>query len=83
MSRIDLLIQEHCPNGVKHIALGEVIQIRFGERITKTKDLGTLFPVYGGGGESFRTDSHNRENEWVISRFAMSEKCVRRATNAL
>ena len=78
MSRIDQLIQEHCPNGVQHVSLGELIQIRFGERITKTKDSGTIYPVYGGGGESFRTDSYNREDEWVLSRFAMSEKCVRR-----
>ena len=38
---------------------------------------GSKYPVYGGGGESFRTDEYNRENEMVISRFAMSEICVR------
>jgi type I restriction enzyme M protein len=59
------------------IQLGEVINLDFGTRITKNNDQGTKFPVYGGGGESFRTDSFNRENEFVISRFAMSENCVR------
>lgn len=61
--------------GVKKF--GEVIDINFGERITKTKNSGNKFPVYGGGGESFRTDAFNRENEFVISRFAIAENCVR------
>lgn len=60
-----------------HEFLGDVINMDFGTRITKKKNAGTKYPVYGGGGESFRTDSHNRENDWVISRFAMSENCVR------
>jgi len=62
------------------VTLGDLIRVRFGERITKAKDLGALYPVYGGGGESFRTDGYNREDEWVISRFAMSETCVRRVS---
>lgn len=59
------------------VELGEVIKVNFGERITKNNQLGTKYPVYGGGGESFRTDNFNRENEYVISRFAMAENCVR------
>jgi len=59
------------------VSLGETIHLDFGERITKSKNLGTKYPVYGGGGESFRTDKFNRENEYVIARFAMSEHCVR------
>ena len=59
------------------VELGEIIKINFGERITKNNQQGTKYPVYGGGGESFRTDSFNRENEYVISRFAMAENCVR------
>ncbi len=57
--------------------LGEIIKIRFGTRITKRDNQGTLYPVYGGGGESFRTDTYTRENDVVISRFAMSTECVR------
>lgn len=57
--------------------LKDVIKLNFGARITKNEKLGKVYPVYGGGGESFRTDDFNRENEFVISRFAMSEKCVR------
>lgn len=59
------------------VELGEVINLNFGERITKSLSEGSIFPVYGGGGESFRTDNYNREDDFVISRFAMSEKCVR------
>jgi type I restriction enzyme S subunit len=77
MGRIEDLIEMHCPAGVEFKSLGEVIRPNFGERITKLKDSGTAFPVYGGGGESFRTNSCNRTDDWVISRFAMSERCVR------
>lgn len=59
------------------VELDEIINMDFGTRITKKNDEGTKYPVYGGGGESFRTDSFNREDEMVISRFAMSENCVR------
>jgi type I restriction enzyme M protein len=59
------------------VELDELININFGQRITKSENQGTLYPVYGGGGESFRTNEFNRENEYVISRFAMSENCVR------
>ena len=59
------------------VRVGELLKLEFGTRITKKDDEGTLFPVYGGGGESFRTDSFTRENDVVISRFAMSAECVR------
>ena len=59
------------------LPLRECVELCFGERITKTQHTGTLYPVYGGGGASFMTDSFNRANEFVISRFALSEVCVR------
>jgi hypothetical protein len=59
------------------IPLGDVIQMNFGTRITKKNDAGSLYPVFGGGDESFRTDRFNRADEYVVSRFAMSENCVR------
>lgn len=64
--------------GIRDVSLGEIIRLNFGARITKKDNAGTIYPVYGGGGESFRTDAFNREDEWVISRFAMSANCVRR-----
>ena len=80
MSRIDELIEKLCPDGVEFLDLGRVMTPEFGTRITKSKHSGTKFPVYGGGGESFRTDSFNREDDFVISRFAMSETCVRKVS---
>jgi len=58
--------------------IGDILNLHFGTRITKKENEGDLFPVYGGGGESFRTNSYNRENDIVISRFAMSKECVRK-----
>lgn|GEM_PF-1692633 len=78
MSRLDGLIAELCPDGVPFREIGAVVKLNFGTRITKLKDSGSLYPVYGGGGESFRTDSFNREDAYVVSRFAMSERCVRK-----
>lgn len=59
------------------VELDKIINLDFGVRITKKNNSSTEYPVYGGGGESFRTDNFNRENDWVISRFAMSQNCVR------
>ena len=78
MSKIDELIAEHCPDGVEYTELKDVIDIKFGDRITKMVNMGTEYPVYGGGGVSFYTDNFNRENEYVISRFAISKSCVRK-----
>lgn len=74
---IDRLVAELCPDGVDFYTIDELITLDFGTRITKSKDAGTIYPVYGGGGISFRTDNYNREDKYVVSRFAMSEKCVR------
>lgn len=59
------------------VKLGNILTPNFGVRITKKDKEGTKYPVYGGGGNSFYTDSYNRENEFVIARFAMSPNCVR------
>lgn len=59
------------------VSLDEIIELDFGTRITKKDAEGTKYPVYGGGGKSFYTDTFNRSDEYVVSRFAMSENCVR------
>jgi type I restriction enzyme, S subunit len=51
--------------------------VEYGTRVTRKRDSGTIYPVYGGGGATFQIDSHNREERMIISRFAMSEKCTR------
>lgn len=54
-----------------------IVDIQYGERIVKSETTGNNYPVYGGGGETFRTSRYNRENDFVISRFGMSPHCVR------
>jgi type I restriction enzyme S subunit len=75
-----VLLDSSDGEGFRDMSLGDLIRPNFGTRITKKDDAGTAYPVYGGGGESFRTDAFNRENEWVVSRFAMSANCVRRVS---
>lgn len=57
--------------------LGEVCEINYGTRVVQKKDGGTMYPVYGGGGATFKIDKYNRENSLIVSRFAMSSQCVR------
>lgn len=57
--------------------LGELANIEYGTRIVKQSGEGTLYPVYGGGGETFKSDSFNRQDAYIISRFGMSEDCAR------
>ena len=64
--------------GFQMVKLGDIVNINFGERITKREHTGTKYPVYGGGDETFRTDRKNREGVTCkVSRFGMSEhNCV-------
>ena len=57
--------------------LGDLIDIEYGTRLVKKNSQGDLYPVYGGGGETFRTNEFNRKDCLIISRFAMSSNCVR------
>ena len=59
------------------LALDDVARLEYGTRVTRKKDGGTIYPVYGGGGATFRLDEWNREDCYIISRFAMSRECVR------
>jgi hypothetical protein len=61
--------------------LEELISLEGGTRIVKRDSRGTLYPVYGGGGISFNTDSCNRKDTWVVSRFGVSASCVRFVKN--
>lgn len=62
---------------VPTVRILEAANIEYGDRIVKASSTGGLFPVYGGGGETFRTSEWNREDRYVISRFGMSPDCVR------
>ena len=63
------------------VCLGDIIKLDFGERITKDKNAGTKYYVYGGGNGTFMTDRFNRKDDLVVARFAMSESCVRYVSN--
>jgi type I restriction enzyme S subunit len=64
--------------GFEMVKLGDICEINFGERITKKDNIGTLYPVYGGGNDTFRTDKKNRDGiTCKVSRFGISEhNCV-------
>ena len=57
--------------------LDEACRIEFGTRVVQKKDGGSIYDVYGGGGASFKMDRYNREDCFIVSRFAMSPKCTR------
>ena len=57
--------------------LEDACVIEFGTRVVQKKDGGSIYPVYGGGGATFKVDTYNRENSLVVSRFAMSKECTR------
>ncbi len=57
--------------------LDEACDIEYGTRVVNKRDGGTIYPVYGGGGATFFMDTFNRENCFIVARFAMSEQCTR------
>ena len=63
--------------GWEYKKLEDCAEIQYGTRVVQKRDGGTIYPVYGGGGETFRMDTFNRENCLIVARFAMSKCCVR------
>lgn len=57
--------------------LDETCEVDYGTRVVNKRDGGTIYPVYGGGGATFFMDTYNREDCFVVARFAMSEQCTR------
>ena len=57
--------------------LDNACEIEYGTRVVQKKDGGSIYPVYGGGGATFFMDTYNRENCFIVSRFAMSQQCTR------
>lgn len=64
--------------GIKWTALDDLCEIEYGTRIVKKYTKSGVYPVYGGGEETFKTNTFNRIGfNIVIGRFGVSEKCVR------
>lgn len=61
----------------KKMPLEEVCNVEYGTRVVQKRDGGSVYPVYGGGGATFKMDEFNREDRLVIARFGMSEECTR------
>lgn len=60
--------------GFQMLKLSDVCKVSFGDRITQKDNAGTIYPVYGSGGDTFRTDKFNRTGKTCkIGRFAISE----------
>ncbi len=71
---VEISEKEEC----EEVELGKICEIKYGTRITKKESKGGDIPVYGGGDITFYTDKPNREkNTLIVSRFGVSEKCVR------
>ena len=65
-------------NEMIYVKLEDICNINYGTRITKKNNINGEYPVYGGGDISFHTNTYNREGfNIIISRFGVSEKCVR------
>jgi restriction endonuclease S subunit len=63
--------------GYEQKKLIEICTVSFGERITKAADIGSLYPVYGSGEDTFKTDKYNRVGKTCkLARFAVSEKSM-------
>ena len=69
--------QAQLPKGWEIKKLDEVCEVEYGTRVVNKRDGGTIYPVYGGGGATFFMDTFNRENCFIVSRFAMSQQCTR------
>lgn len=63
--------------GWVYSTIEECCNVNYGTRVVRSQVSGNKYPVYGGGGETFRMDEYNRENCLIISRFAMSKQCTR------
>jgi len=61
--------------GYEKKKLGDICAVDFGERITQKEDMGSMYPVYGSGNDTFRTDKYNRNGKTCkLGRFAISER---------
>lgn len=69
---------------LNYFELGELAIIEYGDRIVKKDSNDGIYPVYGGGDITFFTDKYNRDGiNFIISRFGMSEKCIRKIKGKL
>lgn len=79
LSYADYVKEEVCDKvgDIEYISLGDLCEIKYGDRIVKSTCNPGKYDVYGSGNKTFTTDKFNREGYTiVIGRFALSHKCV-------
>lgn len=59
------------------VELGDLIDTKSGDYITKTTMMSGIYPVYGGGNISNYINKYNRENELIINKDGVSLDCVK------
>jgi len=59
------------------VELGNLVDTRSGDYITKSKMISGIYPVYGGGNISNYVNTYNRENELIINKDGVSSDCVK------
>ena len=67
MNKVEKLIQELCPEGVFHVPLAEVTDLKRGSTITKTETVEGDVPVIAGGQKpAYWHNKSNREGETIV-----------------
>ena len=63
--------------GFEMVKLGDVIELEYGEYITKTTTERGEYPSYGGGDASYTINKFNRDSKFVVNKDGMSKQCIR------
>lgn len=67
MSTLQQLIEQHCPNGVEYVRLGDVMEMKRGTSITKKQVTPGQIPVIAGGrSAAYFHGSSNRSGETIV-----------------
>lgn len=81
-AEIEERVKDICENAdCKLVKLGDICEIKYGKRITKTKNEGSQYEAYGGGGiMTYKVNNYNRDGiTYKISRDGISlNNCVSR-----
>jgi restriction endonuclease S subunit len=73
-SQMAAVVRSVGARGFERKKLGDIAKVLFGERITQKDNTGTIYPVYGSGYDTFKTDKSNRDGKTCkLGRFAISE----------
>jgi type I restriction enzyme S subunit len=63
--------------GFEMVKLGDVIELEYGEYITKATTERGDFPSYGGGDASYTINKFNRDSKFIVNKDGMSKQCIR------